>query len=71
MLEAYETALALQPQQLDLPRGVLRDYGNMSSATVLYVLERHLALHGFDTGGIGLISALGPGFCSESVLVRT
>lgn len=71
VLEAYVTALALQPQQLDLPRGVLRDYGNMSSATVLYVVERHLQQHGFDVGGIGVISALGPGFCSESVLVRT
>ena len=69
VLEAYETALGLVPQQLDLSRGVLRDFGNMSSATVLFVLERYLRERGTGRGGHGLISALGPGFCSESVLV--
>ncbi|MBK7670254.1 MAG: hypothetical protein IPJ24_02520 [bacterium] len=71
VLEAYAEALALRPEQLDLPRGVLRDYGNMSSATVLFVLERHLREHGFSQGGLGLVSALGPGFSSESLLLRT
>jgi alkylresorcinol/alkylpyrone synthase len=71
VLEAYATALGLRPEQLDLARGVLRDYGNMSSATVFFVIERHLAQHGFAQGGLGLVSALGPGFSSESVLVRT
>jgi len=69
VMEAYERALALEPAQLDLPRGILRDYGNMSSATVFYVLERYLAEHGFGNGGHGLVTALGPGFCSESLLV--
>lgn len=71
VLEAYAEALALRPEQLDLPRGVLRDYGNMSSATVLFVLERHVREHGFTQGGLGLVSALGPGFSSESLLLRT
>nr|MEE4268683.1 3-oxoacyl-[acyl-carrier-protein] synthase III C-terminal domain-containing protein [Candidatus Krumholzibacteria bacterium] len=69
VLEAYEQALALVPEQLDLPRGVLRDFGNMSSATVLFVIERYLDQRGTGNGGHGLISALGPGFCSESVLL--
>jgi alkylresorcinol/alkylpyrone synthase len=69
VLNAYQEALALEPAQLDLPRGVLRDYGNMSSATVLFVLERYLAEHGTDNGGHGLVTALGPGFCSESLLL--
>lgn len=69
VLLAYQTALGLEPGQLDLPRGILRDYGNMSSATLLFVLERHLERHGTGNGGHGLISALGPGFCSESLLV--
>ena len=38
-------------------------------ATVFYVLERYLEDHGFGKGGRDLISALGPGFCSESLLV--
>ena len=69
VLEAYEKALALEPAQLALPRGILRDYGNMSSATVFFVLERYLEKHGTGNGGHGLITALGPGFCSESLLV--
>jgi alkylresorcinol/alkylpyrone synthase len=69
VLEAYAQALALEPPQLDLPRGILRDYGNMSSATVLFVLERYLAERGTGNGGHGLVSALGPGFCSESLLL--
>jgi len=69
VLAAYEQALALTPAQLDLPRGILRDYGNMSSATVLFVLERYLDAHGTGNGGHGLISTLGPGFCAESLLV--
>ena len=69
VLEAYATALDLAPSRLDLARGVLRDYGNMSSATVLFVLERYLAEQGSGRGGHGLVSSLGPGFCSESLLV--
>lgn len=69
VVEAYQKALALETEQLELPRSVLRDYGNMSSATVLFVLERYLDQHGTGNGGHGLISALGPGFCSESLLV--
>lgn len=70
VLEAYEKALDLEQMQLDLPRGVLRDFGNMSSATVFFVLERYLDARGTGNGGHGLISALGPGFCSESLLVE-
>ncbi len=69
VLDAYEKALNLDPEQLVVPRSVLRDYGNMSSATLLFVLERYLAEFGMGRGGHGIISALGPGFCSESLLV--
>ena len=55
---------------MDWTRGVLRDFGNMSSTTVLFVIERYLReRRGTGRGGHGLISALGPGFCSESLLV--
>jgi alkylresorcinol/alkylpyrone synthase len=54
---------------MDWTRGVLRDYGNMSSTTVLFVIERYLSGRGTGRGGYGLVSALGPGFCSESVLL--
>jgi len=48
---------------------VLRDYGNMSSVTVLFVIARYLERYGPVGSGYGVISALGPGFCSESLLV--
>lgn len=70
VIEAYRSALNLTNGHLDLPREVLREYGNMSSVTVLFVLEKYLRKYGFDNGGHGLVSALGPGFCSESLLLE-
>ncbi len=69
VIEAYEDALGLDAQAMDWTRGVLRDFGNMSSTTVLFVIERYLTERGTGNGGHGLVSALGPGFCSESVLL--
>ena len=42
MIDAIETALDLNQGELNLEREVLRDYGNMSAPTVLFVLERLL-----------------------------
>jgi alkylresorcinol/alkylpyrone synthase len=70
VLEAYEEALELEPGSLDLPREVLREYGNMSSASVLFVLERFLESYPAGSGEYGIMSALGPGFSAEHVLFR-
>jgi alkylresorcinol/alkylpyrone synthase len=70
VLEAYEQALGLEPGSLDLPREVLQEYGNMSSASVLFVLERFLEDYPARSGEYGSISALGPGFSAEHVLFR-
>ncbi len=69
VIDAYREALALNDGELSLAESVLRDYGNMSSVTVLFVLERFMREQRGDVSGHGLISALGPGFCSESLLV--
>ncbi len=69
VIEAYEDALNLRDGDMDWSRGVLREFGNMSSTTVLFVVEQYLSARGVGRGGYGLISALGPGFCSESVLL--
>ncbi len=69
VLEAYQEALDLPNSQLAVAWEILRQYGNMSSVTVLFVLERFLAQHGDGSGPV-LVSALGPGFSSESVLLR-
>jgi alkylresorcinol/alkylpyrone synthase len=69
VLAAFEGALGLEDAALDAARDMLRDYGNMSSVSVLFVLERFL--EGQNTSGEhGTISALGPGFSSEHVLFR-
>jgi alkylresorcinol/alkylpyrone synthase len=59
VLDALEDAFALGRGDLVHARSVLRDYGNMSAATVLFVLHRAL-----EAGGRGrmLLSALGPGY---------
>ena len=59
VLSALEDAFEIPPSGLKLARHVLREYGNMSAATVLFVLERALAQH---PSGVGLVGALGPGF---------
>ena len=59
VLDALEEAFNLPPGGLTVAREVLRDFGNMSAATVLFVLERTLAQ---AAAGRYLMSALGPGF---------
>lgn len=59
VVNALEAAFMLPPGGLDGARGVLRDYGNMSAATLLFVLERALR-QGVD--GRMLMTAMGPGF---------
>jgi alkylresorcinol/alkylpyrone synthase len=62
VLVAVETALGLDAGTLAEERAVLRDLGNMSAPTVLFVLERTLA-GGFS--GPAVLSALGPGFTAS------
>jgi alkylresorcinol/alkylpyrone synthase len=68
VIDAYIDALRIDSHLLNNTREVLRDYGNMSSATVLYVLEQFM-LNGFEEG-YGLMLSLGPGFSSEMVLIE-
>lgn len=67
VVAAYEQALGLETGRLVCSRKVLREYGNMSSATVLFVLEQTLRR---GASGRGLLSAMGPGFCAEHVLLE-
>jgi alkylresorcinol/alkylpyrone synthase len=71
VIAAYETALGINNGKLDHSRCTLRDFGNMSSVTVLFVLKRFLDQTNRKRDKYSLLSALGPGFCSESVLIRT
>ncbi len=70
ILEATEQTLELPPGALEISWDCLRRMGNLSSASVLAVLERHLAERPQPAGSYSLLAAMGPGFCSELVLLR-
>jgi predicted naringenin-chalcone synthase len=69
VLDAVERSLDLAPDALETSRGVLRDNGNMSSATVMFVLERMLAGKAHDQ--VGCAMAFGPGLTAETMMFRT
>ncbi|MBC9179666.1 type III polyketide synthase [Pseudoroseomonas ludipueritiae] len=69
VLDAVEGALELPATALDVSRGVLRDHGNMSSATVLFVLRR--MLEEASPGQRGCAMAFGPGMVAETMLFHT
>lgn len=70
VLAAFAEALELSPEAFRHAHDVLRECGNMSSPTCLFVLERALEAGGLAPGTLGVVAALGPGFSSEYVLVR-
>ncbi len=70
ILEAVETGLGLYEQELRLSWESLERIGNLSPGSVLCVLEDTMMRHRPSPGTMGLIAAMGPGFCSELILVR-
>jgi len=70
VLEAYASTLEVNADALGPSREVLRRYGNMSSPTVLFVLDYIWKQRHPRSGAYGLASALGPGFSAEQVLIR-
>ena len=70
VLDAFEEALGIETRGLTFSRSVLRDCGNMSSVTVLFILERFLDEGGLAKDDLGVLSALGPGFSAEHVFFR-
>jgi alkylresorcinol/alkylpyrone synthase len=69
VLEAMREALELPEEALDGAWRTLREVGNLSSTSVLLVLEEKLDSPP-PAGSWGLMSAMGPGFCSEMVLLK-
>jgi alkylresorcinol/alkylpyrone synthase len=65
LLETMEQALGLTRKQFEHSWAVLRDYGNMSSATALFVLDRALKA---GARGPHLLAAFGPGFSAYFVV---
>jgi alkylresorcinol/alkylpyrone synthase len=67
VIDAIETALALNQGELNIEREVLRDFGNMSAPTVMFVLERLLEQGLPDRV---LMTAFGPGFTCAGLMLE-
>lgn len=70
VLDACREALALGDDALHLSEAALRAHGNVSSVSILLVLEAWLAANARPAPGLGLISAFGPGFSAELLLLE-
>ena len=70
VIEQARRLLDLEESQIAHSRHVLRHLGNMSSATVVFVLEETLRSGQPVPGDWGLMIALGPGFAAEGALLR-
>ena len=70
VLDRARVLLDLRDEQLAHSRTVLRRYGNMSSATILFVLEEMLRADTAVPGDWGVMIGLGPGFAAEGALLR-
>jgi alkylresorcinol/alkylpyrone synthase len=70
VIQAIQSVLGLPYECVELTWRSLSEVGNLSSASVLDVLHRTLALPGREPGSPGVLMAMGPGFCAELVLLR-
>jgi predicted naringenin-chalcone synthase len=69
ILDAVDQGLKLDAEALRWSRGVLRDFGNMSSATLMFVLDRIMRAIEGEAQGFGM--AFGPGLVAETFRFRT
>lgn len=70
ILTAMETRLGLDGDAIAPSREVLAEFGNLSSASVLFVLAAHQRRGRSRPGDLGLLAAFGPGFAMETLLLR-
>ncbi|HEY4078231.1 MAG TPA: type III polyketide synthase [Rhizomicrobium sp.] len=68
VLDAVEQAFGLAPSALEASRGVLNDFGNMSSGTVMFVLDR--IMRSARPGMRGCAMSFGPGLVAETMMFR-
>jgi alkylresorcinol/alkylpyrone synthase len=69
VLEAFRSALGLSPEAIARSWRSLQEVGNLSSASVLFVLGDLLEAGEAQEGDLGVLAAMGPGFSSELVLL--
>jgi alkylresorcinol/alkylpyrone synthase len=69
IIDTVETLFGDLGKNINETKNILREYGNMSSATVLYVLERYMD-RPLKSGELGLMLSFGPGFSAQRVLLK-
>ena len=70
VINALEEVFDLPQGHLAESRAILREYGNMSAATVIFILERILATCGPSGPGRGLMTSFGPAFCAAYLVTE-
>ena len=70
MIDALEEGLALPVGTLNRTRQSLTEIGNLSSTSVLIILEEWLCDRIAEPGDWGMMLSMGPGFCAEAALLR-
>jgi len=70
VIRAVQAALGLSEAQLEATRASLAEVGNLSSASVLFLLREFCGHRRPKPGSYGVLFALGPAFCAEAVLLR-
>jgi alkylresorcinol/alkylpyrone synthase len=70
VLKAFQSALEISELELAISWSSLKGFGNLSSASVLFVLHETMKVRKPQTGEYGLMLAMGPGFCCEMVLLK-
>ncbi len=70
VIDNLQAAMNLTDDQLRFSKTVLRNFGNMSSATVMFVLDEVVRTGSPQPGDWGVMTALGPGMAAEAVLLR-
>jgi alkylresorcinol/alkylpyrone synthase len=69
VMQAMESALHLENEELKKSWDSLSRFGNMSSTSVLFILEDHIA-DPPPKGSVGIMAAMGPAFCAELNMLR-
>ncbi|HKQ33651.1 MAG TPA: 3-oxoacyl-[acyl-carrier-protein] synthase III C-terminal domain-containing protein, partial [Thermodesulfobacteriota bacterium] len=70
VLKSIEKGLRIDPAKLGESTGVLRDYGNLSSATIYFIIDSFMRGASKKRGSYQVVGAVGPGFGLDAILTQ-
>ena len=70
VLKSIEKGLRIDPAKLGESTGVLRDYGNLSSATIYFIIDSFMRGASEKRGSYQVVGAVGPGFGLDAILTQ-